>query len=163
MATRFDDVVKGYAGLGTWLVEQWSARASAVAAKLDAGAYDANDAAADLDAAAVLAIRSAFMVASEPLDAIAILLVDDERLTSLDSQSFHAPPGARLALNGALADLLGHTLSASVAPSQLDAGRTGFVLRVDPTGQPGATYFGQVDAFTSAPDPVPVPVWITIA
>jgi hypothetical protein len=162
MGTRLEDVVKGYAGLGTWLVEEWSARAAAVASKLDAGAYDADAAAADLAAGALLAIRSAFMVASEPLDAIAVLSLDD-RLTSIDSPVFHAPKGATLKPAGPLADGLGHTLSASIVPPRLGAEETAFVLRADPTGRSGSTYVGQVDASGSTPAPVPVPVWITIA
>lgn len=164
------EVVKGYTTLASSLLERWSTHASAVASKVDAGTYDAASAAADLGTWAALATESGVLLASEALDAAAILAGVEGEPNLVSSQPFYAPAGAALKLAGPLSTGDGEDeLPAGVVtiqPAQLGPTDTRFTLTADATGHRGATYVGIVQAFTStaaaAAVAVPVNVWITV-
>jgi hypothetical protein len=144
------EVVEDYTELGTWLVQRWSAHASKVATRLDAGDYDADSAAADLAACASLAAESWARVAWEAIDAAAILTGQEYEPEVIDSDPFSSPiPGATLTLQGPLVGAFGNELPTDVIeiiPSQLGPNATQFRLRADATGHPGGTYLGRVVA-----------------
>jgi hypothetical protein len=159
-------VVQGYAALGSRLVEQWTDQAAKVAARLDDGTYDADAAAADLAAAAKLAVESAMLFASEALDAVANLTVPAGVRYAVDSPAFTSPvPGAALSLTGPLITGGGiDALSAAavtIAPAQLADGATGFRLRANAAGHCGGAYVGRVLA-QAAQQVETMPVWLVV-
>src|SRR5215207_9152600 len=143
-------VVDGYNRLAASLLERWSAHASMVATKLDAGGYDADDAAADLAATASLATESGFLLASEALDAAAILTGRQDEPHIVDSEVFSTSlAGAKLRLAGPLVSGHGSALPAavvSVKPPELEPTEADFSLRADATGHRAGTYVGSVVA-----------------
>lgn len=161
------DVVEGYTDLASLLLERWSAHASKVADKLDAGTYDVDGVVADLTTTAALSAESGFLLASEALDAIAILTGRQRQPHIVDSVPFHTnSPGATLALADPLAN--GHksdslpTSVISIVPSALAANATEFRLRANATGRRSGIYAGLVNATT--PGGVePVRVWIIVS
>jgi hypothetical protein len=161
-----NDVVRSYFTLASSLLDRWSAHASKVATKLDAGDYDADSAAADLAACASLATEGGFLLASETLDAVAVLAGRGYDRNVVLSQPFQAPPGARLKLAGPLVKGPGFDeLPVGVLliqPFKLAPAETEFALRADATGHRGGTYVGKVQASTGAAAPVNVTVWITV-
>jgi hypothetical protein len=164
--TRITDVVDDYAELGTWLLEKWSARASTVASRLDAGTYDADSAAADFAAAASLMAESWARLAGEALDCVAILTGRQCEPEIVDSEIFSTTlKGAKLELEGPLVNAWDGPLPTDlieIIPSQLGAGDTDFRLRADATGYPGDTYLGKVVASLPNGQEEEVTVWITV-
>ena len=147
-------VVQEYSELASSLLERWSDHASKVATKLDAGSYDADEAAADLAACARLAADSGFLLASEALDAVAVLTGRQGEPHLVESVTFSTTlPGAELELTGQLVNGFGLTLPVHVVelrPPSLAAKATTFSLRADASGRPGGTYRGQVKASAGA-------------
>jgi hypothetical protein len=167
VGTPLSEVVEGYTELASDLVGKWSEHASKVAAKLDAGTYDADQAVSDLGCGAVLATESVVAIASKALDAVAILTGRQFEPYEVESDSFFTTlPGAALAVAGPFTDLVGTaSLPASaitVTPAQLDPAATEFQLHAIATGVRGATYFGIVEASASG-QVEPVRAWIVVA
>lgn len=166
MGTPLVDVVHGYAALASSLLERWSAHATAVASRIDAGTYDAESAAADLATSAALATESGFLLASEALDAAAILTGRQYEPHIVRSQTFSTSlAGGKLALAGPLTNGFGSdALPVSVVtvePAQLGGNQTDFSLSADATGHRGATYVGVVEASRSG-TVESVTVWIVV-
>lgn len=166
MGSPLADVVQNYAGLASSLLDRWSAHASNVAAKLDAGRYTAADAMADFATSASLATESGFLLASEAVDSVAILTGRQHEPHVVESDTFSTTlAGATLALAGPLAN--GHGSDAlpvtaiRIEPPKLDPAATDFRLRADATGHRGATYVGRVMASTPGGSE-PVIVWIVV-
>jgi hypothetical protein len=147
-------VVQEYAELTSSLLVRWSDHASKVATKLDAGSYDADDAAADLAACAMLAADSGFLLASEALDAVAVLTGRQGKQHMVVSRPFSTSlAGATLELAGPLVNGFGEKLPADVIvlqPPALKAKETEFRLRADASGRPGGAYRGAVKASLGA-------------
>jgi hypothetical protein len=164
MSAPLAQVMHGYARLASELIDRWDAHASTVAARLDAGTYDADAAVADVAKCASLAAESGFLLASEALDAVAILTGGQLRSHIVVSDPFSTTvPGAGLSIAGPLTSGFGHALSLVVPePAQLDPGATEFRLRADATGRPAGTYVGQVEAAGDG-QAESVLVWITVS
>jgi hypothetical protein len=149
-------VVQEYAELTSSLLVRWSDHASKVAAKLDTGKYRADDAAADLAACAVLAADSAFLLASEAMDAVAVLTGRQGEPHDVESQPFSTSlPGATLELTGPLVNGFRFKLPVLVIdlrPPALAPKETEFRLGADASGCPGGTYRGQVKATAGGKD-----------
>jgi hypothetical protein len=157
MTGPVSDAVDGYALLGKSLVERWNAHASAVAARLDAGTYDADHAVADLAKCVVLAYESGFLLASEALDAVAVLSARRGPVIRY-SYPFQSPvAGAALSLAGPLTNILASdTLTiVTIDPAQLGPDDTKFRLRANATGRRAGLYTGAVQA-SGAAEPIPV-------
>jgi hypothetical protein len=165
MADPLSTVVEGYSRLASRLLAEWTDHASNVAAKLDADAYDADRAAADLAKTFSLATESWFLLASEALDAAAILSSGRLGRHVVRSGPFVAPSaGAALEARGPFTSGHGHQLPAAcvrVEPPQLGPGKTEFGLCADATGCRAGTYVGEVVAST-AKAVERVVVWITV-
>src|SRR5439155_12409379 len=120
-----------------------SDRASTVASKLDDGSYDADSAVADLAACATLATESGLLLASEALDALAVLTGRQYAPLIVDSDPFSSPlKGATLEVDGPLVDGFGVGLPVSVInviPHTLAPDATEFSLRANATGYPAGT------------------------
>ena len=149
MASQLADVAEGYAKLASTLAKEWGGHVSKVAEKLEAGSYSANEAVADLASTTLVVGKSWFLIASEALDAVAILT--DSKDLPAESSPFVSPlPGATLALTGPLVSAFGTDVlpvdRVTVIPSTLDPGQTEFFLRADATGYPGSVYEGEVAA-----------------
>src|SRR4051812_31158192 len=167
MSSPLSDVVEGYNRLGSWLVERWSAQASEVAAKLDAGGYDAKKAADDMASTASLAAETGFLLVSEALDAVAVLSGRQTLPHIVCSDWFACSlPGATLSVDGPLRDVLqSDTLHPSVVtfePPSLGPTETQFRLRADASGHHAGTYLGRVLASTPGAADETVQVWITV-
>lgn len=168
MTSPLSDVVEGYARLGSWLVDRWSAQASKVAHKLDGGGYDAQSGAEDLASAASLTAETGFLLISEALDAIAVLSGRQGAPHIVYSDWFSSSlPGATLSVPGALTDVLQsdklHPSVVTVEPPSLGPGDTQFRLRADASGHRAGTYVGTVLASKSGAVDESVQVWITVA
>lgn len=166
MASPLAEVVQGYSELASFLLQRWTEHASKVAARLDDGSYDADSAAADLAKSMSLTVESGFLLASEALDAAAILSGDQRQPHLVDSVGFTSPlPGAALSLEGALVNTLDtdHLPAAvvTIRPLQLAAAAADFSLRADATGHRAGTYWGTVRATAPAAEDL-APVWITV-
>jgi hypothetical protein len=156
MTGPVSDVVDGYGLLGKSLVERWNAHASAVATRLDAGTYDAEHAAADL-ARCVALDGSGFLLASEALEAVAILSARRGPVIRY-SYPFQSPvAGAALSLAGPLTNILASdTLTmVTIEPARLGPNDTQFRLRANATGRRAGLYTGAVQA-AGAAEPIPV-------
>jgi hypothetical protein len=166
MASPLAEVVQGYSELASFLVKRWTEHASNVAERLDKGAYDADSAAADLAKCVSLTAETGFLLASEALDAAAILSGGQRQPHLVDSVAFSSPlPGAALALEGQLANSLDTdrlpTAVVTIRPAQLAAAAAEFTLRADASGHDAGTYWGKVRARTAAAEGL-VKVWITV-
>lgn len=165
MGSRVSDVVESYATLASSLLERWSAHASKLASRVDADEFDAAGAAAEVTECASLATESAFLLAAEALEAVAILTGCEGAGNLETSQPFHAPAVATLRLAGDLAKgpLLHKlpTTALTIQPPRLGPGETEFKLCADTTGHRGATYVGKVEASTDTGTTL-VDVWITV-
>jgi len=164
--TPITEVIEDCTEFGTWLVQKWSARASSVASRLDAGNYDANSAAADFAATAALVAESWAEAAWEALDALAVLTGQEFEPEIIASDVFSSPmPGATLKLKGPLAGAFGDELPTGVieiVPTQLPASATQFRLRADATGRPGGSYLGWVVASKPGSADAEVRVLVTV-
>jgi hypothetical protein len=165
MESPLANVVEGYATLGSLLVDRWREQAATVAKKLDDGTYDANGAVADMAKAAALVAESGFLLASEALDAAAILTGRQAGPHIVLSEQFTSPvPGAQLSVAAPLTNLHGSdSLSAiKILPKpKLDPGITQFQLQADATGHRAGTYMGEVVASGAGP-PLKAQVWIIV-
>jgi hypothetical protein len=165
MADPLSTVVEGYGRLASHLLAEWTDHASKVAATLDADAYDADRAAADIAKTLSLATESWFLLASEALDAAAILTSGRLGPHVVRSGPFVAPSaGAALEAHGPFTSGHGHQLPAAcvrVEPPELGPEETEFRLRADATGRRAGTYVGEVVA-TTAKAVDRVVVWITV-
>ena len=166
MASPLAEVIQGYSELASFLLKRWTEHASKVAERLDDGSYDADSGAADLATSASLTVESWFLLASEALDAAAILSGGQRQPHLVDSVAFWSPlPGAALTLEGPLVNTLDtDQLPAAVVtirPAQLAAAAADFTLRADATGHHGGTYWGTVRATAPAAQDL-VTVWITV-
>ncbi|HEX6712689.1 MAG TPA: hypothetical protein VF066_04860 [Thermoleophilaceae bacterium] len=167
MSSPLSDVVKGYARLGSWLVDNWSAQASKVAHKVDDGSYTAQSAADDLASTASLAAETGFLLVSEALDAVAILTARQGEPYIVPSDWFDAElPGATLTVPGPLTDVLhAETLHPNVVTIEMasaDPTETWFRLRADASGKDEGTYVGTVSASKPGTPDKSVQVWITV-
>lgn len=166
MTSPLAEVVQGYSELASFLLNRWTEHASNVAARLDDGSYDADSAAADVAKSVSLTVESGFLLASEALDAAAILSGGQGRPHLVDSVAFSSPlPGAALTLEGPLVNTLDtdHLPAAvvTIRPPQLAAAAADFALRADATGHHGGTYWGTVRATVPGTQDL-VTVWITV-
>jgi hypothetical protein len=166
MDSRITDVVNGYARLGSWLVDSWSAQASKVAQKLDARTYDAQSAADDLASTASLTAETGFLLVSEAFDAVAILTGRQGEPHSVASAWFDSQlPGGTLSVPAALTNVLhSDTLHPSVVTIERlpPPDETWFRLRADASGHRAGTYLGTASAFKAGTPPRTVQVWITV-
>ena len=151
----FTFVTAGYVQLARELVGTWEAHGMDVAARLDRGTYDANELTADLAQTARLSARTAFLVASEAVDAISILanpplsqnvVFSDELHTSLDAAVVTLT--RLLWLDGddpakSTSPPLGADVVMAPGPAVVGAG-TSFKLRADATGYAHGLYLGEV-------------------
>jgi hypothetical protein len=166
VASPLAEVVQGYSELASFLLKRWTEHASKVAERLDDGSYDADSAAADLATSVSLTVESGFLLASEALDAAAILSGGQRQPHLVDSVAFSSPlPGAALTLEGPLVNSLGTDQlpaeAVMIKPSQLAAAAADFMLRADATGHRGGTYWGTVRATAPAAQDL-VTVWIPV-
>jgi hypothetical protein len=162
---HIDDVVEGYTTLASSLLKRWSKLASNAATKLDAGDYDAADAAEDWAAGATLATEGGLRWAAETAEAFAGCVGLEAGPNVVSSLTFRAPAGAKLELYGPLVkgaklDEL-PTRVVRIEPAQLGPTETEFKLQADASGYRGATYVGAVKASTDAGSKL-VPVWIVV-
>jgi hypothetical protein len=165
MASQLADVAAGYAKLASTLGKLWGDHAATVSAKLEAGGYRADDAVRDAAATALVAGRSWFLIASEALDAVAILT--DTKDEPAESGMYESPlPGATLALTGPLEDAFGldalPVAAVTILPAALDPGVTAFMLRADVTGHVGGSYEGTVTASAAGVAPQTIDVQISV-
>ena len=166
MASPLEQVADGYARLATTLVDRWSTYASQVAGKWDAGRYGPEDAMADAAAYGFLVTESLLLVATEGLDAVAILSGRQDQPHMVDSDVFSiGRPGAELALAGPLVGGWGTDAlpvdAVEIVPASAGRGLTAFTLRADATGHKGDTYVGTVIARVRGAEE-PIDVQITV-
>jgi hypothetical protein len=148
MESPLAQVLHGYAALASELIDRWQQQASKTAERLDAGTYDADAAVADLARCASLAAESGVLLASEAIDAVAILAAGRPGPHIVHAGPFFTSvPGAKLELAGPLTSGFGHSLGlVTLEPAQLAQGATEFRLRADATRRPAGTYTGEVEA-----------------
>jgi hypothetical protein len=166
MSTPFAEIAEGYAELGSFLAKRWGEHASKVAAKLDAGTYDADAAVADLAKCGALAAESGVLLVSEALEAAAVLAGRASGPHVVDSDAFETGlAGAALEPEGPFMNGHGSGLlpvaAVIVIPSKLDDGKKEFKLRVDATRKPAGTYRGTVRA-TKDGNAEQVLAWIVV-
>jgi len=167
LANPFADVLRGYADLGSTLIQKWGEHASGVASRVGSGGpYGPDCASADLAKTAMLAADSGMLMASEALDCFAMLTGRSNAPLLVESDAFPVSKECEtLTLAGPLVNCYGSdTLPESAieirraSPKQLD-----FNLRADAGGHEAGTYFGEVLASTTgAAQPEHVTVWITV-
>lgn len=136
-------VAAGYIQLAEELTRLWGARATAVAARLDAGDYDADALATDLNETARLSARTAFLLASEATEALAVLAMPATRRNVVWSRPYRTPlvdqrTGRDDPSTGTRPLLV--TAVTKAAPE----GGTAFQLTANATGYPIGPYFGTV-------------------
>ena len=153
--TPIGEVIENYTELSKELIRKWRDYGTGVATKLDARAYDADSATADLATAVSLGIETSARLAWEAVDSVSILAGHLDRPYVVESEEEFSTslPGAALVLKGNLVSGFRDRLSATLAqviPAQLGENETKFKLRVDATGHPAGTYWGKVEA--SKPD-----------
>jgi hypothetical protein len=166
------DVVEGYADL----LRSWVARAEAdatdVAARIDAGAFDANAATGALSRCWALALRAWLDLILECYDAVALLtmpLQTQRVMTSMPFRTGDTGTLRRLSLAGDLTGAFGATIPAhrvTVLPSPtLAPGQDEFRLETVVRRQRAGAYAGTVlvtgAAVTGAP--VEVPVFLSVS
>jgi len=166
MEDRVGEVVQGYVTLTSSLLEQWGAHASKMAARIEAGGYDAASAAEDLTACATLATEGGFLWAAEAFQAAAILGGGVGATAEPPPAPFTAPPETTLKLAGPLSrgpnlDQL-PVADVTIEPAQLGPNQTEFALSANAAGHRGGTYVGTVEASTAAGVMTPVTVWIVV-
>jgi hypothetical protein len=113
-----------------------------------------------------LTVESGFLLASEALDAAAILSGGERQPHLVDSVAFSSPlRGAALTLDGPLVNSFNTdqlaTAVVTIRPAQLAAAAADFTLHADATGHHGGTYWGTVRATAPAAQDL-VTVWITV-
>jgi hypothetical protein len=163
MASPLSAVASGYAQFASERAEAWGALAADVAGRIESGGYRANDIVGDLGKAAFIAGQSWFFLASETLDAVALIAV--ARLGLIDSDPFESPlAGASLTVSEPLTEAFGAVLPQEdviIVPIVLASGATTFRLCVDAEGHAGGSYEGTVTASVGgASQDVPVNISI---
>lgn len=166
MRSPLGSVAEDWAELAEVLLGRWSEHASAVAERLDAGGYDADQAAADFATTVSLAADCWVRLAAKGLDAVAILSGSQCQPHKVRSDVFAtALAGATLKLAGGLRNGLGSDelpeRVVRVDPSALAPGGTEFSLQADATGHRAGTYTGTVEA-SRAGEVAAVIVWIVV-
>jgi hypothetical protein len=166
MASPMADIAKGYATLGSHLVERWSDHGSKVGKRLDEGTYDTDSAVADLTKFAMLATETGVLLMNEAVEAMTSLASPSGPYI-VESEPFDSPlGGAELRPAGPFVN--GHgsgTLPGStirIDPPKLSGGETRFILSVDATRKPAGTYRGHVEA-ADAGNVQSVEAWIIVA
>lgn len=151
----FTYVTAGYVRLAQELVGTWEAHGMEVAARLDRGTYDANELTADLAHTARLSAQTAFLLASEAIDAISILANPPVSENVVFSGDYHTALDAAVVTLTRLLWLdgddpaksasrpLGADVVIAPGPAVVGAG-TDFQLRADATGYEHGVYLGQV-------------------
>jgi hypothetical protein len=153
--------IDGYAALGKSLVERWNAHASAVAARVDSGSYDADHAVADLAQCVTLACESGMALVSEALDAVAVVSAPRGPVFRESYPFACAAAGAALTLTGPLVNMMGtdRLTEVTIVPAQLGPNQTEFRLRANATGKCAGLYIGSVRA-TGVAQAIPVRIVI---
>jgi hypothetical protein len=144
--TRVTKAVAGYRELATELATKWGDLASAIAEKIDADEYD-GEAMFDAWAKATrLSVTTSYLVWNEAVEAAATLSRRPGERYETSSDPFESPmPGATLEVDGPLVGQESQgVLTATVDPSELEDGKTTFILHADATGCEGDTYKGTV-------------------
>lgn len=143
-------VAAGYIQLAEELTRLWGARATAVAARLDAGDYDADALATDLNETARLSARTAFLLASEATEALAVLAMPATRRNVVWSRPYRTPleaaevvPTGPLVHEGDPSTGTRPLLVTAVTKAAPEGG-TAFQLTANATGYPIGPYFGTV-------------------
>ncbi len=163
--------VEGYVELAQWLVTQWGDLATKVAQQLDSGGMTADGLTADATAGAILAMQSILYTANEPLDALAVLTGDQDRVHIVISPPFSTSADLSgttrtLAVRGGAleSDFGGEQLTGvEVFPATLPSGATDFSVRANATGHTAATYSGIVDVSDASGGVVgSVAVWLAV-
>ena len=161
MDSRLQQVVNGYAQLGSYLVQQWSAQATTVATRLDGGSYTADLLVQDVVAGARLAGWSAFLMGSEALDATAIITGRQADPHIVDSEPFAVPfPGATFTATEPLI-AIGGTDSLPTRAISFVSDDKQFRVRADATGHQGSLYRGKVQA-TAGSNAAQVDVFVIV-
>lgn len=161
---RVSEAFEGYVVLAHELLGRWTQFTSGIAAKVDAGTYDAGAAQAEFPKAAKLGADSLFLTGSEAVDALAILTSDFSEKTTVTG--YGTDPKAAgttrtLAWKADLKSVTGEVLphgKVKLLPSTLPPGQTDFTLEVDGEGRKARTYDGHVLATSTATATTPVNV-----
>jgi len=160
-------VAHGYATLASELVTRWGDHADAVATKVKAGDYGADDAVNDLAKCAFIATEGGFLVVNEAVEAIAVCSGSHDEPYEVESQPYDSPlPGATLQLAGALTEGFGDAIPVSavtIVPAPLDPGQTRFRLHVNASGRRAAIYRGVVHAADAAGATADINVKVQVA
>lgn len=163
---RFSEVLDGYADRSRELIAAWAPFLNDLSARLGAGPYGADDAAADFPAVAKLAVESMVALGAEAFDAMSILTLGfDEKETVGGLMLAKASTTRTLTVKEDLKSVTGETLPKShvtIEPDHLAPQETEFTLSADTNGVKARTY----DGWVVATDPVgaisEVPVTVTI-
>ena len=160
-------VAQGYARLASELVTKWGDHADAIATKVRAGNYGADDAVSDLTKWGAIAAESYYLVVNEAVEAIAICSGSQGEPYDIESDPYDSPlPGATLQLVDPLTEPFGDVIPVSavtVAPTPLAQGATQFRFRTNATGRPGTLYRGVVRASDAAGATADIPVRLVVA
>jgi hypothetical protein len=160
-------VAQGYARLASELVTRWGDHADAIATKVRAGNYGADDAVSDLAKSGFIAAESYYLVVNEAVEAIAICSGSQDQPYDVESEPFDSPlPGAALKLTDALSEPFGDVIpvgAVTVAPTPLAQGATQFRVRTNASGRPGTLYRGVVRASDAAGATADVAVRLVVA
>ncbi|MFL6088583.1 MAG: hypothetical protein ACJ71Z_00380 [Aeromicrobium sp.] len=149
---RFSEVLEGYLDLGSQLLNTWTPYVEDVSTKVDAGTYQAADAANDAPKVAKLVAESWTWIGAEAIDAVAILtgnFSEKEVVIGYQTDLKKAAKMRTLALKGNLKSVTGLELpaaSVTVAPATLAPNVTAFTLSFDGDGFKARTYDGHVVA-----------------
>lgn len=149
---RFSEVLEGYLELAGQLLETWTPFLNDVSAEVDAGTYDAKDAADDFPTVARLTVESWRLIGSEAIDALAILTSDFSELGSVTGYTTdpkNSGMARTLSWKGDLMSVTGEKLPAErvkIVPAKLAKDATAFTLYFDGDGRKARTYDGHVVA-----------------
>jgi hypothetical protein len=149
---RFSEVFEGYVVLANQLLGSWTPFVSGVAAKVDAGTYDSDEAAQDFPTVAKLITDSLMLIGSEAIDALAILTSDFSEETTVSgfgTDPAKAATTRTLSVKSDLKSVSGQVLpkaKVDLKPDTLAPTFTQFVLDVDGDGLKARTYDGYVVA-----------------
>jgi hypothetical protein len=165
---RFSEVFEGYVDLANQLLGSWTPFVSGVSAKVDAGTYDADEAAADFPTVAKLVTDSLILIGSEAIDALSILTSDFSEETTVGGYGTDPAKAATtrtLSVKDDLKSVSGQVLpkeKVDLQPDTLAPSHTQFVIDVDGDGLKARTYDGHVVATDETGDSEDIFVSVTI-
>lgn len=149
---KFGEVFEGYAELANQLLGIWTPFVSGVSSKVDAGTYDAGEAAKDFPTVAKHITDSLILIGSEAIDALAILTSDFSEETTVVGYGTNPAKAATtrtLSVKDDLKSVSGQKIlkeKVALKPHTLAPTHTQFVIGVDGDGLKARTYDGHVVA-----------------